>query len=131
MRMEGRLKGMSDSRIRIPSAHRGSGPRAWQESVTQTPNGNVEMEESKMHRLVKHGSKEAGHIARAATRIIAEQGTWSAGAQNVHMMGRKPPVSFRETENEAYDAQAMKAPMFGKCHAGRSSPEKKRTSNGA
>ena len=29
MRMEGRLKGMSDSRIRIPSAHLGSGPHAW------------------------------------------------------------------------------------------------------
>ena len=93
--------------------------------------GNVEMEEGEMHRLVRHGSKETGHTARAATRITAEQGTWSAGAQKVHAMGRKPPASFRGTGNDAYDAQAMEAPMSGKCHAGRSSPEKKRTSNGA
>ena len=77
MRMEGRLKGMSDSRIRIPSAHLGSGPHAWPDPVTQTPNGNVEIEESKMHRLVGHGSKENSHTARAATRVTVEQGTWS------------------------------------------------------
>ena len=131
MRTEGRLKGMSDSRIRIPSAHLGLGPHAWPDPVTQTPNGHVEMEESEMHRLVRHGSKETGHTARAATRITAEQGTWSAGAQKVHTMGRKPPASFGGTGNDAYDAQAMEAPMSGKCHAGRSSPEKKRTSHGA
>ena len=129
--MERHVKGMSDLCIRILSYHLGSGPHAWPDLITQTPIGNVEIEESEMHRLVGHSSKETGHTARAATRITAEQGTWSAGAQNVHAMGRKPPASFRGTENEAYDAQAMKAPMSGKCYAGRSSPEKKRTSNGA
>ena len=45
MRMEGRLKGMSDLRICILSAHLGSGPHAWPDPVTQTPNRNFEMEE--------------------------------------------------------------------------------------
>ena len=131
MWMEGRPKGMCDLRIRIPSAHLGSGPHAWPDPATQTPNGIVEMEESEMHRLVRHGSKWTGHTAQVALGITSDQGTWCAGIQNLHTIGRKPLASFRGTENEAYDAQAMKAPTSGKCHAGRSSPEKKRTSNGA
>ena len=104
MRMEARLKGMSDSRIRIPSAHLGSGPHAWPDPVTQTPNGNVEIEESEMHRLVRHGSKETGHTARAATRITVEQGTRSAvelkytKPQQIFLTANLPRTTFQHRD---------------------------------
>ena len=94
MRMEGRSKGRSDSRIRIPSAHLGSGPHLWPEPVTQTPMSNGEIEENKPHRLVRHGSRETGHTALAATGKNNGTGKWVQGGVRTRAgetpRGRKP-----------------------------------------
>ena len=42
---------------------------------------NGEIEENKPHRLVRHGSREKGHIALAATRKAIEQGIGYRGCE--------------------------------------------------